>query len=225
MNSNELTYSHFLKLFRQRWQPGQHVTIMGPTGSGKTWILADVLNLRKYAVVLCTKGRDVTMHRFVGWKILDTWQDRYYREHHVILWPRARTLEEAKRNIRPRVKEALDSIYVEGGWTLGLDDLRYLCDALGLKNDLMTMYGQVRSHGTSLVACGQRPFGIIQPALDQASHWLLFYQADKRDIERMAEVSGLSRHDVTRANAALRGRDFLWMQSMEQPILVRRAEA
>ncbi len=218
----EVSYTSFLEQFKAAWKQGEHVTIMGPTGSGKTWLSADLLSMHKYVVVFCTKGRDATMQRFAGWHILDRWSDRYYRDTKIILWPKARTLEEAKYNVQPCIKEALDAIYVEGGWTVGLDDLKYLCEGLNLKTDLSVMYGQVRSHGTSLVGCGQRPFGIIQPALDQASHWLLFYQADKRDVDRMSEVAGLSRQHITAVNYRLRGRDFMWLRPMYGPIIVRR---
>lgn len=216
------TYRNFLPHFAGVWEQGQHVTVMGPTGCGKTWLCADLLGMRRYVVVICSKTRDKTMSRFEGYKVLDDWSGRFYRERKVIIWPRARTLDEAKANLRPVIKKALDGIYVEGGWTVNLDDLKYLCSGLGLKNDIETMYGQVRSNDSSLVGCGQRPYGIVQPALDQASHWLLFHQSDDRDTDRMAEVSGLNRKEVAAANAALAGRDFLWFRPMHETILVRR---
>lgn len=226
-----LSYPQFLKELKRYdaqkedyvWAQGEHLTVMGPTGCGKTWICRDVVNLRKYVVVFCAKSKDKTILRYEGYKILDEWRDRYYRDQHVILWPRNRTLDEAKENVRPRIKEALDSIYVEGGWTAQLDDLNYLCNELGLKRDIQTMYGQVRANDTSLVGCGQSPFGIVQYALNQASHWLMFHMADGRNADRMAEVCGLAPKQVERANGELVGRDFLWFQPMKEPIRVRRS--
>lgn len=220
----EYSYNKFLQEFGAGWKQGDHVTVMGPTGCGKTWLCADLLQMRRYVVVICSKSRDRTIQRFHGYRILDDWDDRYYRDTKVIIWPKARTLDEAKANLRPQIKKALDGIYVEGGWTANLDDLKYLCTGLGLKADIETMYGQVRSNDSSLVGCAQRPYGMVQPALDQATHWLMFHQSDGRDTDRMAEVAGLNPKMVSASNEQVGEFQFLWFRRMAEPVLVRRSK-
>lgn len=218
----ELPYPSFLQKFQRSWGKQQHTTVMGPTRCGKTWLCADLLKPRPYAVLLCVKGKDATIGRYEGWKVISKWEDRGWRDNHVVLWPPARTLQEAKQ-IRPAIQNCLEKVYVEGSFTMGLDDLKYLAQSLGLHSDLSTMYATAGSNDISLLGCGQSPLGIkVQEALHQSSHWLIFHQADDRNVCRMAEVSGVSRQMMREYNRLLVGRDFLWIQSMEEPVHVRR---
>src|SRR6516162_6060466 len=40
------------------WRPGQHVTLIGKTGSGKTHIALSLMELRSYVIFAATKRRD-----------------------------------------------------------------------------------------------------------------------------------------------------------------------
>ena len=62
------------------WEQGQHVAIVGDTGSGKTYLEALLLRMRSYNIVLRTKDDDI---RWPGFKrvrrvdqieILPIWQ-------------------------------------------------------------------------------------------------------------------------------------------------------
>ena len=56
-----LRRAEFLPEFAARWEPGQHVSLLGPTGRGKSTLMAQLLPLassHEQAVIMAPKGRD-----------------------------------------------------------------------------------------------------------------------------------------------------------------------
>src|SRR5690349_6421632 len=56
-----VSWDDFYGYFGANWRQGEHVGLIGPTGSGKTTLAMWLLPLRKYVVVLGTKPRDKTL--------------------------------------------------------------------------------------------------------------------------------------------------------------------
>src|SRR5215472_5611577 len=63
-NSSHLTRAPFVpweKLepkLKKDWTPGEHVTLIGPTGSGKTHMALALARICKYSLIIATKRRD-----------------------------------------------------------------------------------------------------------------------------------------------------------------------
>lgn len=50
--------------FRNTWQQGEHVALVGKTGVGKTSLARDILSARDYVMVLALKRKDDTLASF-----------------------------------------------------------------------------------------------------------------------------------------------------------------
>lgn len=183
-----------------RWEQGQHIGIIGPTGQGKTTFSLAILSDRKYVVALGTKPKDKTLNRFAaehGYQRFQTWESwrdpRLYPRR--LLWPDASSLYSALRQ-RGVFRRALDSIYRQGNWTLYIDELWYIIHQLKLEPEIRVYLMQSRSNGVSLVATTQRPAFVPLEVYDQSS-WLVFFRDnDETNLKRMAGISWLSKNLV-----------------------------
>ena len=51
----------FKPWFAEVWEPGQHLSVIAPTGAGKTTFVGGLLDLRRYVLALDPKGGDSTL--------------------------------------------------------------------------------------------------------------------------------------------------------------------
>jgi hypothetical protein len=71
-----------------------------------------------------------------------------------------------------------------------VDELRYLTETLKLSRHMELLWQQGRSVGISVVAGTQRPARVPLAAYDQATHLFLFRDSDRRNLDRLADLSG-----------------------------------
>lgn len=191
-------FDEFLRWFR--WLQGQHIGIVGPTGQGKSTFALAILEHRKYVVALGTKPKDETLQRFAD-------EQNYVRYYdwspekdaklypHRLLWPDATDLYSAMRQ-RKVFRQALDSMYRQGNWTIYIDELWYIIHHLKLEPEIRVYLLQARSNGVSLVVATQRPAFVPLEVYDQSS-WLIFFRDnDETNLKRIAGISWLSKHLV-----------------------------
>lgn len=217
-----LPWRSFLDRFD--WRAGEHVTLLGQTGSGKSYLAAELLALRTYSVVLGTKPRDDSLKRFArsGWKRRVKWPPPTY-DQRVLLWPSMQQMADivAQRDV---MREALESIYTEGAWCVYVDELPYFTRQLGLGSLLELYWLQGRALGISLVAAAQRPVWIPLEALTQATHVFLWRQTEKRDLQRMTEIGG--NHDTDEVAHIVRNlppHSFLYLSTSDGSCGISRA--
>jgi hypothetical protein len=172
------------------WSQGEHVTLIGPTGVGKTTALLALLPFRSWVALIGTKPRDATLSRLLarGWRRVTTWPPPYGASR-VLLWPHVDAMADIPRQ-RDIIGSALAHVYASGGWCIAADDLHYLAKSLGLAPELDVLYVNGRSVGITMVAAFQRPFHVPQTAMDQSTHLLLWRQPELRDRRRVAELVG-----------------------------------
>lgn len=181
-----------------RWRQGEHVALIGPTGSGKTTLSMSLLPYRRYVVALATKPKDSTMDALKdsGYKVISKWEkmpvDLYPRR---ILWPDAKTLYAVRRQ-RYEFRTALSKIYKEGGWCVYADELWFLIHHLKLEFEVRTYLLQARSLGISFVAATQRPAYVPLEIYDQSTHLFFFRDNDERNLKRLSGISWLSAENV-----------------------------
>lgn len=161
-----------------RWDYGEHVSVIGDTGSGKTYLVSKLVQARQYAVILRTKPDDITFRGFAKRtkaKSMDNLQ-----ESRIVLEP-------AYKNQRTEIASALERVWVQGAWTCVVDELLYI-ERLKLTKMVERLLTQGRSKQISTVVGMQRPVAVTRFAISQSTHVFCF-QTEGRDIVTVAEAT------------------------------------
>lgn len=179
---------------RFRWKQGEHVSFLGPTGSGKSTLSTSILDLRDYVIVFGTKPKDPTLDKFVnklGYKKIEKWEPRLKVEKHPrrILWPDASEFDSEQKQI-DAFQAAFNHIYRQGSWCIYLDEVTEFSEALGMKREIRRMYRQARSLDISMVGGSQRPAWVPLETYNQATHLFFWRDLDKRNLARMGDIAG-----------------------------------
>lgn len=176
-----------------KWDAGQHIGMIGPTGQGKTTMLFNILPLKPYVVLFATKPADDNMDALIdtGYLKMERWQsidpDQFPRR---VLWPNANRLGAAKRQ-QEVFHDAFERIYLERGWTVAIDELWYIINILKLSMDVRTYLLQARALGISLVCATQRPSAVPLEIYDQSTHLFFWKDNDRRNLDR---ITGIASH-------------------------------
>lgn len=205
-----MSWRDFRRQFAAEWEQGQHVTMIGTTGSGKTTLMRQIIGLRSYVVIFAAKGRDDTMDKFLadGYVKLERWNPDI--DDYIVLWPKIRGA--AHRHYQREVfEEAIDSIYRSGGWCVVFDEVSYLADTLRMTDHLKFLLQQGRSSGISVIGMTQRPAFIPLAFYDQATHLFLWRDNDHRNLTRVGELAGLAAKAVQQEVAELKRREVLYL--------------
>lgn len=184
-----------------RWQP-EHLCILGPTGSGKSWfektILMERAKLRgSHIVVVATKPADATLTS-MGWPIVSSWPpkkewgDKKSQTDQVIYWARAQGLnKEGREQQRRQVEDLLSKLWrPDSNIIVAFDEIAYLEQELGLKVQLQTYYREARANGITIVANTQRPSGVNRYMWSESTWSVSFRPQDEDDAERVAQILG-----------------------------------
>jgi hypothetical protein len=178
------------------WKQGQHLALVGETGTGKSTLLARLLDVRQYTLVLKSKPDDVKY--------------RMYRTIH-----QAAQMDDLRSQrfvLKPSYKEqtiefwrALHQVWLQGGWTVDLDELFYL-DRLGLRESIERLLTQGRSKHITVVTGMQRPVSVTRFALGESRH-ILSFSLEGRDARELRDATHPLVYDAVRN---LRDHEFVW---------------
>jgi len=177
----------------------EHEEIIGPTGSGKTWLmctqLRDRMMLRETgAVIICTKPADKTIHR-LGWPIVDNW-DEVRQQPNVVFWPQTKLMGTRRREYHEqKITGLLHRLWrPEANTIVAFDEVGYVESLSGEARALVQQYWREgRSQGLTVVAMKQRPQGALRDMHSETYWTAVFPPKDRSDTERFAELLGAKR--------------------------------
>jgi hypothetical protein len=190
--------------FRDEHRQGDHVSVVGPTDSGKSVLLLELAKLRAQrqaddgrpsrVTVLVTKPRDRTVTELLaGWPVIRTWPPGYGQEH-VIVWPAYGDPESAMRRQRKVFRPLLNKIFVEGGQTVVVMEVARFSDpepaGLGLATVIRQFYTDARSMDLTMMGDTQRPTHVPRAMWSEPKWIAIFGISDHDDLRRLVEIGG-----------------------------------
>lgn len=194
------------RLLLERWQPGQHITVIGPTGSGKTHLALHLAEMRPFILVLATKRVDPLVHELeaAGYLVTADLDDvlwtvdpnqpgrRRPLRPRVVYWPRAPESMDSRERLvfqSNAFRKAMDWADKTGKWAILIDEAMWMAQQLRLEKELDALWFQGRTQGLSVIACAQRPSRVPRLAFSQATYLFIGKFGDKRDIETLRDIS------------------------------------
>lgn len=200
---------------------GRHQLFDGPTQSGKTVLAHKLADLRDFVVVFGTKPVDASLDAYVneGYTRIDHWPPTRsdFRkggwgadEARFILWPRI-VKREQLRAYGPVFAHCLDDIFINGRWTIVIDEMLWVCGRSGLnlgQEVADIAYGSA-SNKVSLYMCMQRPAGVPRITWSSCADALIFKSGVTNDLRELASLGTYDPKPTTVAIKRLQRFQFL----------------
>lgn len=214
------------------YHPGDHVTVLAPSGGGKTQLAYQLLGATAtpelQATVMVMKPRDTTVDRFTkryGFKVVRDWPPtiipRMSKPPGYVLWPKETDDPDADdRRHADIFRRAIRDDYRKGHKIVFADETYSLEEELGLKDDLRRIWTKGRSMACGLWAASQRPVWISRWAF-QAQHLFLGHDPDVEMQRRYGEIGGGIDPDLIRQlTAGLREFQFVYISRDERAVCI-----
>lgn len=158
------------------WKIGEHVAVIGTTGTGKTYLVSRLVDLRDNVVIIRTKPDDIEFTGFREFRTAKAMDD----------WRNDRLLIRPKYQDQPKVVwDILDRVWEMGRWTVVVDEFFYV-QRLGMQHPLERLLTQGRSKHISVVCGMQRPVQVTRFALSEITH-LFTFKTEGRDLRTLRD--------------------------------------
>jgi hypothetical protein len=199
-----------------RWNQSEHISILAPTGGGKTTLERQLIPYRKFNLFLATKPFDKEYDRLIkeGFKRVQSVKDIRPGDKNIILWPKpGKTIPETVALQVQVFREAFNYIVKTKHWTVWVDESKYMNEHLKLKLELTYCLEQLRSMGGTIICAGQRPAYFPASALPNSTHVFIWKTTSYVDAKRLADIGGVDARQVMDILKTLDDYEFLYIRS------------
>jgi hypothetical protein len=216
-----------------RYKGGEHVSLIGPTNAGKTWLsfqlLAKSATPALPAVVLSMKPRDDTVTKFARtnkFRIIPSWPPTPSIFHPRkppgwVLWPRHTFDPDIDDDNHGEIfRRALLANYKQGDRIIFADEAYSLTNELGLGRILTTLWTKGRSMGAGLWAATQKPTHVPLWMYNSAEHLFLAKDPDVRAQKRFGEIGGVDPDLVSSVTSRLPQFHWLYIRRSDSSLCV-----
>lgn len=201
-----MPWADFQEWFKAHWKQGQHVALIGPTGTGKSTLMVGILPMRKYVIALDPKGGDSTLsklekHGFERSAWPPSKQVRKNIEEgkpaRLIVGADLKSAEELPK-LRNQIALALKDAFDERGWTVYIDELQIAADRrmMNLMTSIERNLIAARDRKVSMVGSFQRPAYVPRAASEMSTWFIVFYTRDREVVRRISEMAGRPTEEV-----------------------------
>lgn len=209
-----VTWSQFLDSFK--WRQGEHVTAIAPPGAGKTTLFKAIMGYRSYNIIFGTKPADPLYNDLIksGFRRVENFSDIKAYDRNILLWPKyAGSIPAIMEKQRQVFKLALDSIVKQGGWSVWLDESKYIAEMLGLRKEISFCVDQLRSNNSSIICGAQRPAWLPPSVLANATHVFLWKSTNREDQIKLADIGGIDAKLVRDEAKSLGKHEFIYVKT------------
>jgi hypothetical protein len=189
---------------RFHYAPGEHVTFLAPTQTGKTTLkfqlMKETISKQLKGVVLIMKPRDKVPDAWrkpLKLQLTRDWPPPFLKRKGSdppgwMVWPK-HTFKPAEddAHLQDVFERAIHSAYKKGNRVLDVDEILGVTDELKMSRELQTLWSRGSSMGCGLWGGSQRPAKIPLLAYSSANHLFIGNTAEKRDRDRYREISGI----------------------------------
>lgn len=222
-------WADHIAMLDERWEKGQHCSILGNTGDGKSRLVSGLWKLwddSPHALIVDIKGDDseVTMaqpvrkvpskRRRTVERMLSVKQD--HREHYRLVLPRIAYPEvqraERLKDARIHLRDALETAYQQRDTVIYFDELFPVVNprVLGMTPELEDLWQRARYRDDTIIACTQWPRWIPSAFYDAPTYVYMSKFRDKRTRVRLREIGG-DTDEIDAAMLSLQKYEFLFI--------------
>ncbi len=190
-----------------RWAQGEHMAIIGRTGSGKSKLLARLIEARGWRIIVRTKPDDV---EYRAARVVSTLRG-LERDRD----GRAYVLDPAYDDQASEIWATLEWAYRSGGWAVAIDECYYVTElGADMERQIKKLMTQGRSLRITMVNGTQRPVDVPRFVISEASHVIAF-GLEGRDAKIVRDAAGERLADAV---ANLRRYEFAWWSVIERKL-------